>query len=529
LPSPTTVLLRTQTDERLVALAQAGSERAFEAIVERYRRSLMRACRRVLPEARAEDAVQLALMAAWAGLARGDGVRDLRSWLYRIAHNAALNQLRVSGYDYDELHGLLSTGPAPEEELERREVARRTLIGLAALPERQREALLQIAVEGRGQEEVAHALGISEPAVRQLVHRARSRLRAAATAVTPLPLAAWLAQLSSHADLAASGSSVAATVTKVGAMVVLAGGAAAGPSVVDRFEHGGASPRPRASAPHGAAVADAAPARRVPTATPVPSPAHAALVTIASSGQPPPSGGGAQPAPALDAKRHESNQRDPRARSTHGGHRSTVRDKDRRMFGDEGSARGRDPGPSRGDPPPRGHGHGHAKSRGRGHTWRAGDAPAPGHGHGPAEGDAPSRGHGHGPAEGDAPSRGPDHGPPGAEAPAPRQEPPAASGGAAGSGPESSGPSSHEPSSDQTSHSEPAGGDPAPVETGKGHGRGPGHKWKQSSTVTPANPPSSSGEPSDETSDDLGSPSLPGRSATHRTDARHEGHGSRGR
>ena len=48
---PSAVLLRTQSDERLAALAREGHERAFEAIVERYRRPLMRACRRVLPEA----------------------------------------------------------------------------------------------------------------------------------------------------------------------------------------------------------------------------------------------------------------------------------------------------------------------------------------------------------------------------------------------------------------------------------------------------------------------------------------------
>src|SRR4051812_31557987 len=253
MPSPTTVLLRTQSDERLVALARAGHERAFEAIVERYRKPLLRACRRVLPEARAEDAVQQSLVAPWTGLSRGDEVRELRPWLYRIAHNTALNQLRVAGYDYDELQGMLDTGPAPEEELERREVARRTLTGLAALPPRQRAALLQIAVHGRGQEEVARAMGVSEPAVRQLVHRARTQLRAAATALTPMPLAGWLADVGARSgpladrigEIAAGGGAAgaAATAAKVGAVVVLAGGAAAGgPGVVDRLarDHAGA-------------------------------------------------------------------------------------------------------------------------------------------------------------------------------------------------------------------------------------------------------------------------------------------------
>src|SRR3954453_23001578 len=107
MPSPSIVLLRTQTDARWVALAREGHERAFEAIVECYRRPLLRACRRVLPEARAEDALQHALLAAWAALQRGDDVRDLRAWLFRIAHNTALNQLRVNGYDHDELHEVL--------------------------------------------------------------------------------------------------------------------------------------------------------------------------------------------------------------------------------------------------------------------------------------------------------------------------------------------------------------------------------------------------------------------------------------
>src|ERR687897_192841 len=193
IPSPSSVLLRTQSDERLVLLARAGHERAFEAIVERYRTVLLRAARRYLPEARAEDALQQAYIAAWRALQRGDEVRDLRAWLYRIVHNTALNQLRSTGYDYAELEESLRGGSAPQEEMERRAVVRQTLTGLAALPERQREALLRIAIEGRSQEEVARELGVTEGAVRQLVHRARLTLRAAATALVPLPVASWAA------------------------------------------------------------------------------------------------------------------------------------------------------------------------------------------------------------------------------------------------------------------------------------------------------------------------------------------------
>jgi RNA polymerase sigma factor (sigma-70 family) len=268
MPSPSFTLLRTQSDDRLVALARSGHERAFEAIVERYRRPLLRVARRVLPEARAEDALQQALIAAWTALQRGDEVRDLRPWLFRAVHNTALNALRVSGYDYDQLEDelrLADTG-AGDEELERRAVVRQTLASLAALPERQREALLRTAVSGHSQEEVARDLGISDNAMRQLIHRARVSVRAAATALTPLPLVTAAASGSGArggalvdriAELAAGAAPAGASVTaaKAGVAVVLAGGALSGPALVDHV-----ADRPQREAT--AAAATVAPAAR---------------------------------------------------------------------------------------------------------------------------------------------------------------------------------------------------------------------------------------------------------------------------
>src|SRR4051795_3581472 len=136
---PSVTLLRTQSDERLVALARAGHERAFEAIVERYRKPLLRHSRRLLPETRAEDALQQALLSAWTALRRGDDVRELRPWLHRIVHNSSLNALRAAGYDYEELRETLEGSGGPAELAERRAVVRGALAGLAALPERQRD------------------------------------------------------------------------------------------------------------------------------------------------------------------------------------------------------------------------------------------------------------------------------------------------------------------------------------------------------------------------------------------------------
>lgn len=260
-PILSATLLRTQSDARLATLTRDGHERAFEAIVERYRRALHRYLRRMLPESRSEDALQQTFIKAWSSLGEGGAeVKDLKPWLYRIAHNTALDALKRSGYDYDELHESLQSPHATEGDHERRAVMRETLAGVAALPDRQREALLRVAVEGQSRAQVAHDLGLSDGAVRQLVHRARMTLRAAATAVTPLPLAAWAAAAREHhapiaqrvAELAAGGgaASGAGVLLKGGAVIVAAGALAVGPS--------GLKPDDRASGDQTSAAAGAA-------------------------------------------------------------------------------------------------------------------------------------------------------------------------------------------------------------------------------------------------------------------------------
>jgi DNA-directed RNA polymerase specialized sigma24 family protein len=78
-------VLSTQSDERLVDLVRAGSDPAFEAIVERYRRALMRYVSRLLPPERAEDVVQQSFVKAYEAMHRNAAELNLRPWLYRIA------------------------------------------------------------------------------------------------------------------------------------------------------------------------------------------------------------------------------------------------------------------------------------------------------------------------------------------------------------------------------------------------------------------------------------------------------------
>src|SRR5918912_3283943 len=186
-------LLHTQSDERLVDLSRAGNDRAFEAIVSRYRRPLLRYCRRLLPPERAEDAVQQAFLNAYRAIGAGESELNLRPWLYRIAHNSALNSLRQSGWSYEEIDESFDGVQQPPQAVEQRERIKEIVSAVQDLPERQRDAVVLRELEGRSYEEIALELGVTGGAVRQLLNRARTNLRAAATAATPFDAVAWLA------------------------------------------------------------------------------------------------------------------------------------------------------------------------------------------------------------------------------------------------------------------------------------------------------------------------------------------------
>jgi RNA polymerase sigma factor (sigma-70 family) len=233
-PLLSSTLLRGQTDERLVELAASGHDRAFEAIVERYRRPLLRYLRRLLSDTLAEDVVQATFINAWSSLRTGTEVRELRPWLYRIAHNAAINALKKVGEAMEEVPesvGGFATEPATE--LERRDEMHRALTSIAALPSRQRTALLAVAVDGRAHSEVAQELGLTDGAVRQLVHRARTTLRGGITAITPMPVLHMLMASSGDSTVArvaevaagAGGAGAASVSLKAGAAAVIATGA----------------------------------------------------------------------------------------------------------------------------------------------------------------------------------------------------------------------------------------------------------------------------------------------------------------
>jgi RNA polymerase sigma-70 factor (ECF subfamily) len=170
--------LLSRPDEELVRLARDGSEEAFGLIVERYHASLVQQCARIVGSNEAEDAAQDTLLKAHGAIRDSYEVRLLGPWLRRIAHNIAVNSLHASRHRplVAERDGPCDRGT--DEASGARERLQEVVAAVTELPDRQREAIVMQAFEGRSYEEISARLATSDAAVRQLLNRARAQLRA---------------------------------------------------------------------------------------------------------------------------------------------------------------------------------------------------------------------------------------------------------------------------------------------------------------------------------------------------------------
>lgn len=162
------------------------TRRNFLALVAELRPELHRYCARMTGStADGEDVVQDALARAFFELSERKEPPALRSWLFRIAHNRALDFLRR--YERRMSQPLDSaeeradeTCPEPEEALAREQAVRTAISRFLELAPAQRSCVILKDVLGHSLEDVGELLGLSVPAVKAALHRARSRLAALA-------------------------------------------------------------------------------------------------------------------------------------------------------------------------------------------------------------------------------------------------------------------------------------------------------------------------------------------------------------
>ena len=125
----------------------------------------------------AEDIAQDTFLRVWhkASSWRSEGA-SLRSWLYRIAYNLCIDNLRRRRYDMDiDEMELQIDSHGPEETVSNQAQSRRLVIALAALPERQRTALTLCAYHGLSNKEAAVVMDINVEALESLLSRRKLR------------------------------------------------------------------------------------------------------------------------------------------------------------------------------------------------------------------------------------------------------------------------------------------------------------------------------------------------------------------
>jgi RNA polymerase sigma-70 factor, ECF subfamily len=196
------------SDEETVAALRGGDERTFRDLFARSYPMMKRVARTyVTSDAVAEEVVQETWIAILTGIDRFEGRSALRTWIFSVLLNQAKNHrarenraLPFSSVartgpeepavdpdrfqkDDDAWPGHWATPPRPWHKPERRlfslETRDRLKAALAGLPDRQRLIVALRDIEGYPAEEVCDLLGLSPENQRVLLHRGRSRLRAA--------------------------------------------------------------------------------------------------------------------------------------------------------------------------------------------------------------------------------------------------------------------------------------------------------------------------------------------------------------
>ena len=193
-------------DAEIVAALKRGDQAVFADLVDAYSPGLLRMARMfVRDHAVAEEVVQETWIGVLRGIDRFEGRSSLKTWIFRILMNTAKTRGQresrsipfsaAAGGDepsvdpdrfLDASHRFAggwmlgpSEWPTPEEELLQGETRDAILAAIDMLPEAQRAVITMRDVEGFPADEVAEALGISDGNQRVLLHRARSKVRAA--------------------------------------------------------------------------------------------------------------------------------------------------------------------------------------------------------------------------------------------------------------------------------------------------------------------------------------------------------------
>ncbi len=176
-----------ECDQLLVERVQQGDKRAFDVLVSKYQRRLMRLVSRLVhDQAEAEDVVQETFIKAYRALPHFRGDSAFYTWLYRIGVNTAKNYLVTQGRrtptstdtdaeqaeSFDGSDNLRDIN-TPESMLASKQIAEAVNAAMDSLPLELRTAIVLREIEGLSYEEISAVMACPIGTVRSRIFRAR--------------------------------------------------------------------------------------------------------------------------------------------------------------------------------------------------------------------------------------------------------------------------------------------------------------------------------------------------------------------
>ena len=179
-------------DAALMLRVKRGDRAAFATLVEKYKQPLVNFVFRTLrDETETEDVAQNTFLQVWKSRARYERTAKFSTWLFTIARNLCLNEIRRRSRhpaeSLEETHAEHDDQPSrqyedkkiflPTETALHGELAQKIEEALAELPENQRTAILLCRQDELSYEEIAEVLDCSLSATKSLIHRGREFLK----------------------------------------------------------------------------------------------------------------------------------------------------------------------------------------------------------------------------------------------------------------------------------------------------------------------------------------------------------------
>ena len=172
-------------DAKWMSQVAGGDRAAFTRLFDRHQRRVVRFCHRFVGDtSRAEELAQDVFIKLYKSAHRYQPTAKFQTFLFRVATNTCLNELRRPGRTHEKAEALVeddespgaleraSGGETPDQALEAKDLEKALQQALWGMSDRERAAFTMCRFEGMAYRDIAEALEATEAAVKSLIHRA---------------------------------------------------------------------------------------------------------------------------------------------------------------------------------------------------------------------------------------------------------------------------------------------------------------------------------------------------------------------